>query len=166
MGAGAVPFDTLEDAFGPSSLGIIVVRDLPEKFRDLRQRLLSYSSYLANLPDSELGMPCFLSTFYLHVGSVSQILLHPFSDFHKHLSSPLIRTILLAGLVERKRSSLVHMTHSRVATTSTHALRLTNLLRPKQGTYIQHFQNTQHPTSGPPSPFCQGLRPPSTNYAI
>lgn len=62
---GAVPFDALEEAFGPSSLGIIVVRGLPEKFRELRQRLLSYSSYLANLSESELGMLCFLSIFTL-----------------------------------------------------------------------------------------------------
>ena len=51
----SVSLETLEEAFGPASLGIIIVRDLPEKFLDLRKRLLSYSSYLANLPTDELG---------------------------------------------------------------------------------------------------------------
>lgn len=54
--AGNVSLDTLEEAFGPASLGIIIVKDLPKEFVPLRQRLLSYSSYLANLPDEELGM--------------------------------------------------------------------------------------------------------------
>ena len=52
---GSVSLETLERAFGPASLGIIIVRDLPKAFVDLRQKLLSYSSYLANLPDEELG---------------------------------------------------------------------------------------------------------------
>ena len=52
---GSVPFSALEDAFGPSSLGILIVRDLPDIFSELRQTLLSYSSYLANLPDESLG---------------------------------------------------------------------------------------------------------------
>ncbi|KAI7213431.1 Clavaminate synthase-like protein [Hortaea werneckii] len=50
----SVSLETLEDAFGPASLGIIIVRDLPEEFLNLRKRLLSYSSYLANLPTDEL----------------------------------------------------------------------------------------------------------------
>lgn len=52
----SVSLETLEQAFGPESLGIVVVRDLPEQFVELRSRLLSYSSYLANLPTEELGM--------------------------------------------------------------------------------------------------------------
>ena len=52
---GSVPLQTLEEAFGPQSLGIIIVRDLPTGFIELRKRLLSFSSYLANLPDEELG---------------------------------------------------------------------------------------------------------------
>lgn len=50
-----VSFDVLEEAFGPASLGILIVKDLPARFVDLRQRLLSYASYLANLPANELG---------------------------------------------------------------------------------------------------------------
>jgi hypothetical protein len=53
---GSVPFSALEDAFGPSSLGILVVRDLPKNFSELRENLLSYSSYLANLPQVRLGL--------------------------------------------------------------------------------------------------------------
>ncbi|KAL5402582.1 hypothetical protein PMIN06_009785 [Paraphaeosphaeria minitans] len=49
-----VGFSSLEEAFGPSSLGILVVKDLPEKFHSLRHRLLSYSSALASLPKDEL----------------------------------------------------------------------------------------------------------------
>ncbi|KAF1813700.1 Clavaminate synthase-like protein [Eremomyces bilateralis CBS 781.70] len=52
---GVVSFDSLEDAFGPSSLGIIVVKHLPTKFAELRAKLLSYASYLANLPAEELS---------------------------------------------------------------------------------------------------------------
>ncbi|KAF2758631.1 Clavaminate synthase-like protein [Pseudovirgaria hyperparasitica] len=51
---GSIPFTTLEEAFGPESLGIIVVKGLPERFQSLRLRLLSYSSYLANLPEQSL----------------------------------------------------------------------------------------------------------------
>lgn len=50
-----MPLSTLEDAFGPSSLGIILVSDLPARYLDLRSRVLSYSSRLANLPPRELG---------------------------------------------------------------------------------------------------------------
>lgn len=50
-----VPFETLEQAFGPSSLGILVVSDLPSKYADLRKRLLSYASYLAQLPSDQLN---------------------------------------------------------------------------------------------------------------
>jgi len=46
----------LEEAFGPASLGIIVVKDLPSQFHALRRRMLSYSSALASLPREELGM--------------------------------------------------------------------------------------------------------------
>lgn len=52
---GSVPFDTLQKAFGPESLGILLVKDVPPEFVDLRRRALSYSSYLGNLPKSELG---------------------------------------------------------------------------------------------------------------
>lgn len=51
---GSVPLETLQEAFGPESLGILIVRDIPEEFADLRRRALSYSSYLGNLPKSEL----------------------------------------------------------------------------------------------------------------
>ena len=51
---GTVSFETLENAFGPSSLGIIVVKDLPSHFPSLRHNLLSYASYVANLPQEEL----------------------------------------------------------------------------------------------------------------
>lgn len=50
-----VDLTTLEQAFGPSSLGIILVSDLPSKYPSLREKLLSYSSFLANLPPSELA---------------------------------------------------------------------------------------------------------------
>ncbi|KAF7193548.1 hypothetical protein HII31_05123 [Pseudocercospora fuligena] len=52
---GTISLETLEEAFGPSSLGIIIVSDLPTKYASLRKSLLSYSSYLANLPASELA---------------------------------------------------------------------------------------------------------------
>jgi isopenicillin N synthase-like dioxygenase len=51
---GNITLQTLEDAFGPDSLGIIIVTGLPPGFAALRKRLLSLSSYLANLPSQEL----------------------------------------------------------------------------------------------------------------
>ncbi|KAJ5326563.1 uncharacterized protein N7506_009665 [Penicillium brevicompactum] len=51
---GTVSFDTLTEAFGPESLGIIVVKDLPQTFTELRAKVLSNSSYLAALSDAEL----------------------------------------------------------------------------------------------------------------
>lgn len=53
---GTVSLETLEQAFGPASLGIIIVQELPEKFAELRREVLSLSSYLANLPAEELGL--------------------------------------------------------------------------------------------------------------
>ncbi|KAM0806340.1 hypothetical protein BDR22DRAFT_796886 [Usnea florida] len=50
----SVSFETLEEAFGPSSLGILIVKDLPSRFSQLRHEVLSYASYLANLPPEEL----------------------------------------------------------------------------------------------------------------
>lgn len=54
-GIGSVSFSTLQDAFGPESLGIIIVKDVAPEFVHLRHRLLSYSSYLGNLPQFQLG---------------------------------------------------------------------------------------------------------------
>lgn len=51
---GNVPFSTLVDAFGPDSLGIIIVKDVRPEFNKLRHRMLSYSSYLGNLPEFRL----------------------------------------------------------------------------------------------------------------
>ncbi|KIY02845.1 uncharacterized protein Z520_01310 [Fonsecaea multimorphosa CBS 102226] len=50
----AVPFNTLLNAFGPDSLGILVVTDLPSTFAPLRQKVLSNSSRLAHLPPAHL----------------------------------------------------------------------------------------------------------------
>ncbi|KAH2770428.1 hypothetical protein KXW10_006179 [Aspergillus fumigatus] len=51
---GTVSFETLTEAFGPSSLGIIVVKDLDPAFPRLRAQVLSNASYLAALPNNEL----------------------------------------------------------------------------------------------------------------
>jgi hypothetical protein len=50
-----VSFETLQQAFGPDSLGILVVKDVPPRFHELRRQVLSFSSYLGNLPQEELG---------------------------------------------------------------------------------------------------------------
>lgn len=47
----------MTEAFGPSSLGIIIVKDLPADFVKLRAQVLSNASYLAALPAEELGEP-------------------------------------------------------------------------------------------------------------
>ncbi|KAF8416497.1 hypothetical protein EV426DRAFT_685885 [Tirmania nivea] len=51
---GSIDHSTLIEAFGPDSLGIIVVTDLPAKFVPLRKRILSYASHLGNLSPEEL----------------------------------------------------------------------------------------------------------------
>ncbi|OJJ86547.1 uncharacterized protein ASPGLDRAFT_44361 [Aspergillus glaucus CBS 516.65] len=51
---GTVSFDALTEAFGPSSLGIIIVKDLDVKFQQLRSEVLSNASSLAALPEHEL----------------------------------------------------------------------------------------------------------------
>ncbi|KAL3958401.1 hypothetical protein ACCO45_006563 [Purpureocillium lilacinum] len=51
---GTVSFETLQAAFGPDSLGILVVKDVPQDFAQLRHMALSYASYLGNLPAAEL----------------------------------------------------------------------------------------------------------------
>jgi isopenicillin N synthase-like dioxygenase len=44
-------------------LGIIVVKGVPSEFVQLRHRLLSYSSYLGNLPQFRLGQPALFPLF-------------------------------------------------------------------------------------------------------
>ncbi|KAJ4297286.1 hypothetical protein N0V88_004204 [Collariella sp. IMI 366227] len=51
---GTVSLEALQEAFGPDSLGILIVKDVPPEFTSLRHHLLSYSSYLGNLPKSQL----------------------------------------------------------------------------------------------------------------
>ncbi|KAL4898295.1 Clavaminate synthase-like protein [Aspergillus ambiguus] len=53
---GSVSFDKLTEAFGPSSLGIIVVKDLDPTFRTLRAQVLSNASHLAALPAQDLDV--------------------------------------------------------------------------------------------------------------
>ncbi|KAJ9611745.1 hypothetical protein H2200_004929 [Cladophialophora chaetospira] len=50
----SVPFTTLLSAFGPDSLGILVVTDLPATFPPLRSRVLSNASRIAHLPPQTL----------------------------------------------------------------------------------------------------------------
>lgn len=44
----------MTEAFGPSSLGILIVKDLDTRFHTLRKEVLSSASHLAALPDTEL----------------------------------------------------------------------------------------------------------------
>ena len=94
-----MPFQTLEEAFGPSSLGILIVKDLPSRFYRLRHQVLSYASYLANLNSEELGMFFYLveigHTVPSKVGNNSNILplildrcsVLPFSKVSKWMES-------------------------------------------------------------------------------
>jgi hypothetical protein len=54
--SGSVSFETLQAAFGQDSLGILIVKDLPLEFPQVRHTVLSYASYLGNLPKETLGM--------------------------------------------------------------------------------------------------------------
>lgn len=46
--------EVLDAAFGPDSLGIILVKDLPKEFPELRLKVLRMISTLANLPEPQL----------------------------------------------------------------------------------------------------------------
>jgi hypothetical protein len=88
-----VDFSTLEEAFGSSSLGIIIVKDLPAKFVELRHKLLSYSSYLANLPAEELSR-CLLYHLKYHFERhfkrhFNRLPLYPFQRVQKEVKSNL-----------------------------------------------------------------------------
>lgn len=61
----SIPFDTLLEAFGPSSLGILVVTDLPREFASLRTTVLSNASRLAALPPTTLERLTNASAKYL-----------------------------------------------------------------------------------------------------
>ncbi|RMZ85785.1 hypothetical protein DV737_g340, partial [Chaetothyriales sp. CBS 132003] len=63
--AGTVPFSTLVAAFGPDSLGILVVSDLPASFAPLRAKVLRNSSRLAALPAAKLQSLTNASAKYL-----------------------------------------------------------------------------------------------------
>lgn len=63
---GSVSLEALSEAFGPDSLGILVVKDVLPEFARLRHHLLSYSSYLGNLPKSQLGASRFPTVNHVH----------------------------------------------------------------------------------------------------
>ncbi|KAE8149673.1 Clavaminate synthase-like protein [Aspergillus avenaceus] len=48
---GTISPETLTEAFGPASLGIIIVKDLDPSFVELRKKVLSNASFLASLGD-------------------------------------------------------------------------------------------------------------------
>lgn len=60
-----VPFSTLLQAFGPDSLGILVVSGLPTAFSNLRKRVLANSSRLAALSTEKLDELTKASAKYL-----------------------------------------------------------------------------------------------------
>lgn len=61
----SIPFSTLLEAFGPASLGILVVTDLPQEFTSLRTTVLSNASRLAALPAPTLERLTNASAKYL-----------------------------------------------------------------------------------------------------
>lgn len=52
--SGRVPDESLLEAFGPESLGIIVVEGLPEHYKILREKVLKSAKIIASLPQDEL----------------------------------------------------------------------------------------------------------------
>jgi isopenicillin N synthase-like dioxygenase len=52
---GTVSLETLHQAFGPDSLGILVVKDLPPEYPEVRRAALSYASRLGSLPAESLA---------------------------------------------------------------------------------------------------------------
>ena len=85
-----MPFQTLEEAFGPSSLGILIVKDLPLRFSQLRHEVLSYASYLANLPAGELGtcLLCLVKVDPLFHSALGKVATYSSSFSSETLSCP------------------------------------------------------------------------------
>jgi hypothetical protein len=91
---GNVSFETLQEAFGPESLGILVVKDVPEQFAQLRHRLLSYASYMGNLDKAAFGKaPQVLPQVDYH------LLMHYHRSVHKRKGQ------VLGGLVSWTRTA-------------------------------------------------------------
>ncbi|KAI0434941.1 hypothetical protein F5Y09DRAFT_327890 [Xylaria sp. FL1042] len=51
--SGNVSMQTLQEAFGPESLGILIVKGVPAEFPTLRHQLLSYASWMGNLSEKD-----------------------------------------------------------------------------------------------------------------
>lgn len=94
-------FEKLQQAFGPDSLGILVVKDVPPEFASLRHHALSYSSYLGNLPKSELGR-----LYVKGHGGYEQKVDQP--QINSRMKRP---STLLDGPLERKPSRTARSTH-------------------------------------------------------
>lgn len=134
----AVSFNTLEQAFGPSSLGILLVSGLPSTFLPLRHRLLSHASHLANLPSTELG-----------TNGPSIFLRLETSPNNHQINSPAPPPPTSSvGRAAKRRSSPDTTTRSRAPTTSTAPSTATRPSRmPLRPTSLRS-QNTRHRTSG------------------
>lgn len=168
---GSVSLETLEKAFGPASLGIILVRDLPERFAELRREVLSLSSYLANLGEGELGefflVSFFFFSFLLYWLLGGLILLEDFlasekADFiiaiKQNWKSPK-RNTTSAGRAARKRSPTAATTRSKAPTTPTRST--TRPSKPKRANCTLKSSKWSRPTSGLPRMFCPVSRPNS-----
>ncbi|KAK4084217.1 uncharacterized protein Triagg1_697 [Trichoderma aggressivum f. europaeum] len=92
---GDVSFETLQQAFGPDSLGILVVKDVPQEFAQLRHVALSYGSYLGNLPKEELATEDWME------GGKPR---HPFSVFSNDTSSGAPLTIAFTEKLENAKA--------------------------------------------------------------
>lgn len=132
---GNVSFETLQQAFGPDSLGILVVKDVPQEFAKLRHLALSYGSYLGNLPKEELGK-CLSGFLFSHrewgekKGGARQPVSYSCSSSYDTSQRTLTiasqtswrmpkPSILPAGLWERRRSRMDRQTLSRDPSTPT-----------------------------------------------
>lgn len=134
----AVSFNTLEQAFGPSSLGILLVSGLPSTFLPLRHKLLSYASHLAHLPSTELG-----------TNAPSMFLQLETTPNNHQINSPAPPPpTSSAGHAAKRRSSPDTTTRSRAPTTSTAPSTVTRPFRmPPRPTSLR-FRNTRRRTSG------------------
>lgn len=72
MKPGSISFGTLQEAFGPDSLGILVVKDVPAEFPALRHHLLSYASWMGNLSEKDFGTIIIRTYIDVHIANKVQ----------------------------------------------------------------------------------------------
>lgn len=151
---GNISFETLQEAFGPDSLGILIVKDVPQDFAQMRHMALSYASYLGNLPREELGKHSYTASnrhglFLYYLPNSNS------NDCSQRSWRIPKQNTLQDGLSARKHSRTDKPTPSRAHITPTVPFISTlfsNAHLPRKSSLSTTFLNIYHQMCGRPSP--------------